>query len=61
MLRTIVVKLLYQGISEAPIMESNESQDSSVEETDDIDDMEVTEEDNDTRYPIQILNIKTIL
>ena len=32
-------------------MESNESQDSSVEETDDIDDMEVTEEDNDTRYP----------
>ena len=42
-------------------MESNESQDSSEEETDDIDDMEVTEEDNDTRYPIQILNIKTIL
>ena len=35
-------------------MESNESQDSSVEETDEIDDMEVTEEDDDTRYTIRI-------
>ena len=39
-------------------MESDESQDSSVEETDEIDDMDVTEENDDTRYPIQILNIK---
>ena len=36
-------------------MESDESQDSSVEETDEIDDMEGTEENDDTRYTIQIL------
>ena len=42
-------------------MESDESQDSREEETDEIDDMEVPEENDDTRYPIQILNIKTIL
>ena len=36
-------------------MESDESQDSSVEETDEIDDMEGTDKNDDTRYTIQIL------
>ena len=36
-------------------MESDESQDSSVEEPDEIADMDVTEENDDTRYTIQIL------
>ena len=42
-------------------MESDESQDISVEETDEIDDMEITEENDDTRYTIQINTIRSIV
>ena len=36
-----------------------ESDESSVEETDEIDDMEVTEEDDDTRYMVYYANMNT--